>query len=98
MNKIKTKIPSTLNILSSNANSLCNKKLELEQFLSTHCIDIALVQETHFKPSTTANIQNYKLYRNDRTTHKGGGTAIYVKCNLRHYELPNLDLYNRNRS
>ncbi|KFM64681.1 putative RNA-directed DNA polymerase from transposon X-element, partial [Stegodyphus mimosarum] len=45
-------------------------------------IDVALLTETHATPSCTINISNFKSYRCDRLTHRGGGAAIFVKSNL----------------
>lgn len=84
---MNTRIPSSLNILTWNANCISTKKIELTHFLTTHRIDVALIQETHLKPSNKLYIPNYKCYRRDRNT-RGGGTAILIKQNIQHNVLP----------
>ena len=87
--------PSFLKIVAWNANSIGNKLQELREFLPRFRVDVALISETHLKPSHRSNIANYKCYRNDRLTGRGGGTAIYIKTNIDHYLLPtppNLEL------
>ncbi|KYB24691.1 hypothetical protein TcasGA2_TC016413 [Tribolium castaneum] len=69
-----------------NANGLHNKLNELHQFTLLNNIDIMLINETHAKPSDTLKIPNYIQYRTDRQTHRGCGTAIYLKQNLKHHQ------------
>ncbi|GFY50471.1 putative RNA-directed DNA polymerase from transposon X-element [Trichonephila inaurata madagascariensis] len=38
-------------------------------------------------PCHSLNLPNYKTYRNDRTTHRGGGTAILIKSSIPHHIL-----------
>ncbi|GBM89207.1 putative RNA-directed DNA polymerase from transposon X-element [Araneus ventricosus] len=38
--------------------------------------DIIAIQETHLNLSNKLKIPNYTAYRTDRTTHRGGGTAL----------------------
>ena len=82
------KKPSFLRIIAWNANGLSNKLQEFREFVTRFQVDVALVSETHLKPSHRANVANFKCHRNDRLTGRGGGTAIYVKNNLDHYEVP----------
>lgn len=63
----------------------------MQNFLHQHNIDIMLLSETFLKPGTRLNIPNYQLYRNDRITQAGGGTAIFIKNTINHAELPTLD-------
>lgn len=74
-------------IATYNANSIYHDLLEVRQFLEDENIDIMLVSETHLKPGLRANIANYNCYRTDRLT-AGGGTAIYIKRSIRHFEAP----------
>lgn len=79
-----------LKIAFWNANSIRNKKTELTLFLQQHAIDILLTNETFLKPNINFKIQNYNIYRDDRTDRPGGGTAIFLKRNLKSYKLPTL--------
>lgn len=71
--------PNLIKISAWNANSLQNKINELQHFVITHIIDIMCVNETHARPSDTLKLSNYKQYRTDQLTYRGGGTAIYIK-------------------
>ncbi|UYV71775.1 hypothetical protein LAZ67_9000338 [Cordylochernes scorpioides] len=66
----------------SETKDLCEKlmqKEELLHFLEDNSIDIALLSETHLKPSIDLKFRNYQTIRTDRITGKGGGTAIILK-------------------
>ncbi|GFT55651.1 probable RNA-directed DNA polymerase from transposon X-element [Trichonephila clavipes] len=39
------------------------------------------------RPCHSLHIPNYKTYRNDRLTHRGGGTAILIKSSIPHHVL-----------
>lgn len=72
-----------------NANGLSQHRMELTTFLTNHNIDILLISETHFTDKTYFQIKNYKIYdtkKPDGTAH--GGSAILIKNNITHYELP----------
>lgn len=71
-----------------NANGLRTKIHEFREFLPRLGVDIALVSETHLKPGHRVGISNYLHYRNDREIGRGGGTAIFIKSNLPHSEIP----------
>ncbi|GFW46292.1 RNA-directed DNA polymerase from mobile element jockey [Trichonephila clavipes] len=49
--------------------------------------DVVALQETFLRPSSDFNIANYATYRNDRLTHRGGGTAILVKNSIPHHSI-----------
>ena len=87
MTSIKKK-PSFLRLVAWNANSIVSKIQELREFLIRFRVDVALIGETHLKTNHRANIANYKCYRNDRLTGRGGGTAVYIKSNIDHHVLP----------
>ena len=87
----KTNKPSFLKICAWNANGITNKIPELREFLARLKIDIALINETHLKPSLRANVANYRCYRSDRLTGAAGGTPIYIKNNIPHHILPTPD-------
>jgi exonuclease III len=63
-----------------NANGLTNHKLEAQNFLNIHKIDIALISETHFTTRTVFKVPNYKVYHiphpDDRSR---GGAAIIIR-------------------
>ncbi|PNF38076.1 hypothetical protein B7P43_G18153 [Cryptotermes secundus] len=72
-----------------NANGLLKHKLELENFLNLHKIDVALISETHFTTRTMLKIQSYKIYHiphPDDTAH--GGAAVIIRSTIPHHELP----------
>lgn len=73
------RIPASIQIASWNAQSIRCKRVELEEFLTDHGIDVMFIQETFLKPSDKFVISNYNVYRNDRTNGPGGGTAIITK-------------------
>ncbi|KFM71947.1 putative RNA-directed DNA polymerase from transposon X-element, partial [Stegodyphus mimosarum] len=73
---------ASIKLVTWNAHSIFNKINELEYFLHAQAIDIALLTETHATPSNRINVSNYKSYRCDRLTHRGGGVAILVKSSL----------------
>lgn len=56
----------------------------MDQFLREQNIDVALINETHLKPNKSLNIPNYTTHRTDRSTTKGGGTAVLVKKHIKH--------------
>ena len=86
--------PKFLRVVAWNANSINSKLQEFKEFLARFKVDVALISETHLKPCHRANIANYSSYRNDRLTGRGGGTAIYIKHNIDHVELPLSDILN----
>lgn len=81
--------PSSLKIIAWSANSLNDKKLDLEEYLARENIDIALICETHLHGSLTPKIKNYAFYNTNRTHGRGGGTAIYVKGHIEHHQIIN---------
>lgn len=83
--------PASLKIAYWNANGLYSKKEEVKHFINKHQLDVLLVNETHLKPCQKPNISHYNLYKNDRTTSNGGGTAIYIRNTISHCELPTVD-------
>lgn len=71
-----------LHLLQWNAGGLTTKFRELQNFLITNKIDIALIQETNFKSYHRPNwhIHGYQLFRKDRPAPvKGGGVCIYIR-------------------
>lgn len=83
----KNKINKTLKIVSWSANGLLGHLSELEIFLNSERIDICLISETHFTRFTYAKIRGYNAYYSIHPAEKAkGGTAIFVKENIRHFE------------
>lgn len=73
-----------------NANMILNKLEELKAYLLEEDIDIALINETHLRPSIRITVPNYNCYRRDRLITKGGGVAVLIKRNLPHEPLPEI--------
>ena len=67
------------------------KKLELElelvQFLSDHCIEICLINETHLVPGKDFQMANYVSHRKNRPIN-GGRTMILVLHGIVNYSVP----------
>jgi hypothetical protein len=70
-----------------NAVGVRGKKLELEQFLNEHGIDICLLKETHLVAERALRFANYVCQRTDRPI-PGGGTAILVQKGIDNYAVP----------
>ena len=70
-----------------NADGVRGRKLELENFLSQHGVDICLLSETFLKPDQTFRLANYFCHRTDRPT-VGGGTGILVRRGMVHHSVP----------
>jgi exonuclease III len=70
-----------------NADGVRLRKLELEQFLSEHGVDICLLNETHLMVERALRFANYVCHRTDRQT-PGDGTANNVHKGIDHYAVP----------
>jgi hypothetical protein len=70
-----------------NADGVRGRKLELEQFLSEHGVDICLLYETHPEAGRALGFANYVCHRTDRPT-PGGGKAILVHKGTDLYAMP----------
>ena len=76
---------SRVPIFYTNARSLCNKMSLLRLYLSDSKPLIACVTETWGKcdiDDAFFSIQNYVMYRCDRSNNVGGGVIIYVSTSL----------------
>ncbi|GFX63094.1 RNA-directed DNA polymerase from mobile element jockey [Trichonephila clavipes] len=60
---------------------------EFEEYIQRFDPDIIALQETFLQPCHSFNIPNYTIYRNDRLTHRGGGTAILIKNSIAHHSI-----------
>lgn len=70
-----------LKIIQLNANSIYSKskRHQLKQLMIKHNPDIMLISETKLNNKNTVQFNGYKIYRTDRVTNNGGGTAIIIK-------------------
>ena len=71
----------TINIFYTNANDLKNKIAELSIVSSDKNCDILCITETFFNKDildAEISIPNFKIFRADRETGKGGGSCVYV--------------------
>jgi len=60
---------------------LCNKAEEIEVIVSSNCINILAISETHlddFLTDSDVNIEGFSIFRKVRNQF-GGGVAIYVQ-------------------
>ena len=74
-----------LSILHINARSVISteKKLAINHLISTHNPDFFSINETYLKPTHDFEIEGYSIYRHDRLTRRGGGTALAVRKNIK---------------
>lgn len=77
-----------------NAQGITNitTRNELKKFINQHRIDIVLLCETLLKSKHKLYLNDFQIYRRDRT-EPGGGVAICVNRNIKHKLLP---AYTRN--
>ncbi|GFT55626.1 nucleic-acid-binding protein from transposon X-element [Trichonephila clavipes] len=73
---------------TANNTFLCGK--ELKDCIIDYNPDVIGIQETHLRPADRVSIPNYTCHRSDRTTHRGGGTALFVKNSIRHHAILNV--------
>jgi hypothetical protein len=74
-----------------NADGVYGRKLELEQFLREHGIDICHLNETRLESCRALSFMNYVCHQLDRPT-RGGGTVIDVRRGIDQYAVPILSL------
>ncbi|GFU90361.1 putative RNA-directed DNA polymerase from transposon X-element [Trichonephila clavipes] len=77
----------SIKIVTWNADGIRTKIPEFEEFIQRFDPDIIALQETFLQPCHSFNIPNYTIYRNDRLTHRGGGTAILIKSSIAHHSI-----------
>jgi len=85
---MSTNLPNTksLKIILWNANGLKQNEPDLPHLLIQSKIDIALITETHYTPSTNHFVfQVYRADHPDGTTH--AGSAILVSNQIQHFPL-----------
>jgi hypothetical protein len=72
-----------------NANGLVQHNQDVKLFLSQNKIDILLVSETHFTDASFFKIPHYSVYSTNHPSNRAhGGSAVLIKSNIKHYELP----------
>ena len=77
----------TIRMITWNANGLISRLRELEVFLHTNYIDIALISETHLTNKNFIKIQGYQAYSTVHPTGSArGGSTIFIKQTLQHYQ------------
>lgn len=70
---------NSFRILQLNINGVSNKLTELGQFLFTHKIAVAAIQETKLSTNSTyPSIPDYSTVRLDRTQDSGGGLLFFI--------------------
>ena len=80
-------INSFLRIITWNANGLNQRAQELEIFLHTNNVDIALISETHFSNKSHFKIRGFDSYWTTHPSERArGGSAILIKSNIKHYQ------------
>ncbi|GFU13291.1 probable RNA-directed DNA polymerase from transposon X-element [Trichonephila clavipes] len=79
-----------IRFFSWNANGLKSNLEELKDCIIDYNPDVIGIQETHLRPADRVSIPNYTCHRSDRTTHRGGGTALFVKNSIRHHTILNV--------
>jgi len=92
-----TPTPPTLYVFNAWSIAKPHAIEQLTAELIGYDVDIAVISETHLKPSkhndSVVNIGGYTLFRRDRQGRKGGGVAIYVRRSLSAavWPIPDLD-------
>jgi hypothetical protein len=77
----------TLHLACWNAEGVRGRKLELEQFLNQHGVDICLLSETFHNPGRAFRLASYVCHRTDRLK-VGDGTTILVRRGIVHHSVP----------
>ena len=65
-----------------NAESVMNKKTELEHILHEENINICCIQETHLQSNKYFKVRGYQCFRSDRTDGSKGGVLTLVRNNI----------------
>ncbi|GFU98366.1 probable RNA-directed DNA polymerase from transposon X-element [Trichonephila clavipes] len=76
-----------LRVYSWNANGVKKNLEELKDSIIFHNPDLIGIQKTHLRPPDRISIPNYTCPRSDRLTHRGRGTAIFVKNSIKHHAI-----------
>ncbi|BFY98463.1 hypothetical protein BsWGS_01503 [Bradybaena similaris] len=79
----QTPNPDTaLTVVHWNAEGVSNKKIELQEFLRKHEVDVICIQESHLKEPTRFSVRGYECFRHDRPTKAKGGIITLVKTSI----------------
>ena len=65
-----------------NAESVFNKKTELEHILHEENVNICCIQETHLQSNKYFKVRDYRCFRSDRTDRSKGGVLTLVRNNI----------------
>lgn len=69
-----------------------SNKDEVRLFLDNNSVDILLITETHFTEKSHFNIPQSKTDHSNHPNNRAhAGSAILIKNNISHYELPNFE-------
>ncbi|KAK7101835.1 hypothetical protein V1264_020159 [Littorina saxatilis] len=69
-------------VMHWNAESILNKKTELEHILHEKNINICCIQETHLTPQKSFKVRGYQCLRSDRTDRSKGGILTLIRNNI----------------
>ena len=73
-------------VLIANVRSLSGKVDELSVIANINDIDIICITETWLTdtiPDSTVSLQNFNMFRNDRTSSVGGGVCAYINSKIK---------------
>ena len=81
--------PGSWTIAQVNANSLSNKKAEIENYLSKNDVTFFCINDTRLVKNKKIKIKGYKLIRKDNPIRRGraGGVAIFIKNGITAFEV-----------
>ncbi|GBN05498.1 putative RNA-directed DNA polymerase from transposon X-element, partial [Araneus ventricosus] len=71
-----------------NAGGIKPKFNQFKYFAQEWKPDVIAIQESHLNPGDKLKLVNYTTYRTDRLTHRGGGTALFIRNSIDHYPTP----------
>ena len=75
----------SLKCLYTNAQSICNKFDEFKSYILQHSPKIIAITESWCNESindSEIHLDNYKVYRSDKQSGRGGGVLLYIHCSL----------------
>ena len=71
--------------LYTNAQSICNKFDEFKSCILQYSPKIVAITESWCNETVNGSeihLDNYKVYRNDKQSGRGGGVLLYIHCSL----------------
>ena len=80
--RTKARKDKPFTIMHWNAESVMNKKTELEHILHEENINICCIQETHLQSNKYFKVRGYQCFRSDRTDRSKGGVLTLVRNNI----------------